>query len=69
MNLYQPGQRVSARVTWEDVTRLRNCRLVAQTSPGIWTVNVWSNMTHTFYTNEIEIEEADIAAITPLSSI
>ena len=69
MNLYQPGQRVSARVTWDGVPRYRNCRLVAQTSPGIWTVNVWSNMTHTWYSDEIEIEEEDIAPSTPLSSI
>jgi hypothetical protein len=68
MKIYSPGQRVIAQVTWDGISKQRNCKLVEETLPGFWTVNVWSNWTQTFYTNTIEIAETDIMPLSPLIS-
>ena len=66
MKLYRVGQRVICKVTWEGVTKPRNCRIEAELLPGNWSVRVWSNWSQSYYSNLIDVSEEEIV---PLSAI
>lgn len=68
MEIYTPGQRVIARVTWNGATKQRNCRLVNRLLPGHWQVQVWSNWSQSYYTDLIDITEEDINPFSPFTS-
>lgn len=61
---YPIGSRVICKITWDGKTRQRNCRITGHLLPGSYQVQVWSNWTQTWYSDLIDVAEADI---TPMS--
>lgn len=69
MNQYAIGDRIIARVTWDGKTKYRNCRVAALDLLGPSAVNVWSNWTQTYYTDQIPITPADICPMSIMAGL
>jgi hypothetical protein len=55
------GQKIIAKIGPPSKRQQRNCRISAITGAGTYTVNVFSRKTNTWYTDEIDVTEAEIA--------